>query len=94
MQERVYERLLPRTVDEIHSGRGVTWGPITLDAQGMTLRFGGSYGWDGIRGLGVSRLGGCLTIYTGTSSRNTGIHVDAVPNYLLVFRIAEVLGRA
>jgi hypothetical protein len=91
IQARVFDRLLPQTVEAINAGLKLSWGPATLDSQGISFGFRGTYRWDRIRGLGIARLGGSVVVNTGRFPKHTGVRADAIPNYPLLFRVSEMM---
>lgn len=91
IQARVFDRLLPQTVEAINAGLKLAWGPVTLDSHGISFGFRGSYQWDRIRSLGIARLGGSVVVHAGRFPKRTGIRADAIPNHPLLFRVSELL---
>lgn len=91
IQARVFDRLLPQTVDAIKAGLKLSWGPVTIDANFISFGFRGTYRWDRIRSLGIARLGGSVVVHTGRFPKSTGIRPDAIPNSQLLFRVSEQL---
>ena len=91
IQARVFDRLLPQTVEAINAGLKLSWGPVTLDSHGISFGFRGTYRWDRIRGLGIARLGGGVVVNTGRFPKRIGIRADAIPNHPLLFRVSEVM---
>lgn len=91
IQTRVFERLLPQTVDAISAGLKLSWGPVTMDSHGISFGFRGTYRWDRIRSLGIARLGGKVVVNAGRFPKGTGVRADSIPNYQLLFRVSERL---
>jgi hypothetical protein len=43
VRARVLERLLPQTVNAIHAGLKLSWGPVTVDSHGISFGRRGRY---------------------------------------------------
>lgn len=91
IQTRVFDRLLPQTVEAIYAGLKLSWGPVTLDSHGITFGSRATYAWNRVRSIGIARLGGSVVVNAGRFPKRTGIRADSIPNHQLLFRVSERL---